>query len=493
MPHVGAVREVQMRGAARSDRQRLRALAIATGIGWAIAFVVLGLHYQLQTYGDGSIFSYSIAVRDAWAFHFHNISGRLFAYLIAVAPSEIYVGLTGDARGGIALYGILFFGAPLAGLALTYAADRSPGRIIFAAACLSTACLCPLVFGFPTEMWMAHALFWPALALCHFARRDAAGHAAVFAILLSLIFTHAGSAIFIVSILLTLWLRGRDDRMLGRTLWTLVPVLAIWLAVRTGFAPDDYFAPVLARAAWHVFDWRICISRMVLLFATALGGYAVLCYGLRRITPRHAPLYAVAIVAVFLASYWVYAINPVHAERRYYLRTLLILFTPVAGILAAAFALQAQGLLQRQVPYLTQLTDRLKDTSAIRAILGAIAVVMVIHIVETGKFVTAWSDYRIAVRKLAMGTASDPSLGDARFVSSARIDRELNRLSWWSTTPYLSVLVTPDLAPARIVFAPDANYFWLSCETATRSAHAQNPVPQDVRHLIAKYSCKHRR
>ncbi len=48
------------------------------------------------------------------------------------------------------------------------------------------ACLCPLVFGFPTEMWMAHALFWPTLAACHFARPGAAGSAAVFALLLAL-------------------------------------------------------------------------------------------------------------------------------------------------------------------------------------------------------------------------------------------------------------------------------------------------------------------
>ena len=174
---AGAVRGL---GRARSQLQRLRIAAIVIGVGWAAAFAILALHFDLQTYGDGAMFSYAVAVRDAWAFHFHNISGRLFVYLFAVAPSEAYVGLTGDARGGIALYGLLFFAAPLLGLALTYAADHSRERIIFTAACLSTACLCPLVFGFPTEMWVAHALYWPALALCHFARRDWKGNAAVF-------------------------------------------------------------------------------------------------------------------------------------------------------------------------------------------------------------------------------------------------------------------------------------------------------------------------
>ena len=65
------------------------------------------------------------------------------------------------------LYGLLFYSAPLLGLIGTWAADRSQGRVFFSFACCSTALLCPLIFGFPTEMWLAHALFWPALAVSH--------------------------------------------------------------------------------------------------------------------------------------------------------------------------------------------------------------------------------------------------------------------------------------------------------------------------------------
>src|SRR4029077_15959374 len=63
----------------------LRAVAVALGIGWSILFVVVGLHYDLQMYGDGSIFSYAVAARDAWAFHLHNMPGRLFVYLFSFA------------------------------------------------------------------------------------------------------------------------------------------------------------------------------------------------------------------------------------------------------------------------------------------------------------------------------------------------------------------------------------------------------------------------
>src|SRR6185437_14208048 len=104
--------------------------------------------------------------------------------------------------------GFLFFSAQLLGLLATYKADRSQGRIIFRYACFSTACLCPLVFGCPTEMWMAHALCWPALALCHYAGRGIAAFVAIFAVLLALAFTHAGAFAFVAVIFATLALRG---------------------------------------------------------------------------------------------------------------------------------------------------------------------------------------------------------------------------------------------------------------------------------------------
>src|SRR5471030_382297 len=187
----------------------LRALAIAAGICSAILFVVIGLGYELQLYGDGAIFSYSVAAQDAWTFHWHNISGRLTVYLFCMAPAEAFVALTGSPGGGIIVYGLLFFASPLLGLAATYAADRSQGRVIFTYACFSTAALCPLVFGAPTEMWLAHALFWPALAVANYARSGIGGLVLVFATLLVLIFTHEGAIIFAIAIVATLLLRGR--------------------------------------------------------------------------------------------------------------------------------------------------------------------------------------------------------------------------------------------------------------------------------------------
>ena len=167
--------------ALRAVERALRRLVVATGLCWSVAFVVIALAYELELYGDGAMFSYAVAVQDVWGFHWHNISGRTSVFLLTLLPAETLVGITGDPWVGIIAYGFLFYIAPLAGLAVAYAADRSPGRLIFLYACGSTALLCPLVFGFPTEMCLAHAIFWPTLALSHYARSTVFGAILVFA------------------------------------------------------------------------------------------------------------------------------------------------------------------------------------------------------------------------------------------------------------------------------------------------------------------------
>ena len=117
--------------------------------------------------------------------------------------------------------------------------------------------------------------------------------------------------------------------------------------------------------------------------------------------------------------------------------------------------------------------------------------VTVIHLVETGKFVTSWVDYRDAVAVLAMSGQSDPKLGDPRFVSAERIRPALAALSWFSTVPYLSIILS-NFSPNRLVIDPAGNYFWLSCETATKNRDAALAVPVQARELVRVYSCLHR-
>ena len=467
-------------------------VVVAAGIGWSLLFVVIGLRYQLQMYADGSIFSYSVAVQDAWSYHLHNISGRLFVYLYSFAPAEIYVELAKDAGGGIAIYGFLFFVAQLLGLAATYAADRGKGRIIFSYACFSTACLCPLVFGFPTEMWIAHALFWPALAVCHYARAGIRGYALAFALLLALTFTHLGGLVLAMAIVASLLPRGALDPAFRRAATAFLVVMLIRTVVKTIYPPDDYIAPVLASAGRHFFDESVFTGDLIVLLFATLAGYAISFLIVKRFNPAKAHLYVALIVAMALAVYWLRFDDALHAQNRYYLRTALLLATLGLGAMAAAFALDADGRFNLPIPFLPRLLAALRSGMAARAATGGLLLVMLVHAVETAKFVTAWADYKAAVGTLAMGAASDPALGDAHFVSSARIGAGLNRLAWRSTTPYLSELVAHDFAPSRLVVDPTSNYFWLSCKTATKNLTANRVIPAESRRLVRVYSCLHR-
>jgi hypothetical protein len=465
---------------------------IAVGITTSVLFVVVGPAYELQMYGDGSIFCYAVAVQDAWAFHWHNIAPRVAVYAYSLLPGEVYVSLTGDPRGGVFLYGLLQFAAPLIGLALTWMADRSPSRLLFTGACLSTACLCPLVFGFPTEMWIAHSLFWPALATAHFARPGIVGTTTLFASLLALVLTHEGAVVFGVAILGTLALRGLGDAVFLRAGGIFVIVMAIWATVKLTLPPDDYFSSALARAEFNFIDVaNLNCAVCVLLFA-AVAGYCLVFLGLRHVTPASAHIGAAVIVAAALVVYWLVFDQSLHTSYRYLVRTGLLIGTPLVGALAAALALKAEQRLKLPAPFLPRLLDLLSSADAARIGCGALLVVALVHTVETTKFVAAWSRYQAAVRVLATGSVSDPKLGDARFVSSERIGSDLNRLSWSSTTPYLSVLVAPKLAPARLVVDPSAAYFWLPCATAVANQEAERAVPGDSRRLVRVHACLHR-
>jgi hypothetical protein len=476
----------------RSARWSLHILVTAAGIGTSMLFIIVGLSSELQMFGDGSIFSYAVAAQDAWLFHWHNISGRLFTYVFAYIPAEAFVALTKSAHGGIFVYGLLFFSAPMLGLLVTLATDRTANRVIFGYACLSTACLCPLVFGAPTEMWMAHAVFWPALAVCLCAPTNLHGAVVVFAALLALVFTHEGAIVLSAALLFALFLRGWRDALFVRAFAAFSAVMAIWLIVKMTIPPSDYIAGVLKAAAFKFIDIRDLIQPGFLSLIACLAGYGVAVAAFRRANPARAPVYAALACAVALVVYWLWFDKWLLTEARYDLRTTLLIMTPAFGVLAAVHAMDQEQRRRSLLPRMLQWAAAIEKAMNPRIISGAIALTMLVHAVETSKFVAAWIHYKTAVRTLATGTESDPALGDPLFVSSKRIDANLNRLAWDSTTPYLSVLVTPDLKPTRLVVDPDAGYFWLSCKTATQSEQTSAAIPEAGRHLIRLYACLHR-
>lgn len=480
------------RAAPLSAAEVLRTFAIAAGFISASLFILIGVRYGLQMYADGSIFSYAVAVRDVWAFHWHNISGRASVYLLAMAPAEWYVRVTGDPHGGIVAYGLLFFSSQLIGLLMTYAADRSERRLIFTYACFSTACLCPLVFGFPTEMWFAHALFWPALALSHYARPNVLSVFLIFPLMLAMMLSHEGALIYAAVILMTLLLRGTRDPAFLRGLGVFALALAVWFYVKTDIRPDSYIAPVLERAAFDVFSLDVITGSLMRLLYSTLVLYAISFAVAYRFSKTRAHFYAAGFVAAVLGIYWLGFDHSLHADKRYCLRTIVLSAAPGFALLAIFYSLISEKRLAFRLPYQDYLIAARDNQTILRLVTGAFFLVLLVHTIETAKFVSAWTQYTAAIEKLAAGTASDPKLGDPRFVSSARVPAKLKPLAWFSTTPYLSALVAPGFKPQRLVVDPNDNYFWLSCRTASRSARGWRYFPTEPRELIRVYSCQHR-
>jgi hypothetical protein len=468
-----------------------RRLVIGTGLGWSIAFPVIALYYKLELYGDGAMFSYAVAVQDVWAFHWHNISGRSSVFLLTLLPAETMVGLTGRPWAGIFTYGLLFDVAPLVGLIVTYWADRSPRRSIFLYACCSTALLCPLIFGFPTEMWLAHAIFWPALAVSHYARRTIAGAILAFSLQLLLAFTHEGALVLLFAIVATLVPRGLRSVEFVRAMTGFAVILMLAALSKIALPPDEYYAGVLVRAALHFFDLEIFKVEVVLALLAALTAYGAIFAVISLFAPRQACLCALGITLIALSIYWLLFDQSVHASSRYYLRTALVLLTPAFGAFAVLTAIGGEGNIFRLSTTSKFFLLTPSSQQAICALAGAFAVVTLIHAVETAKFVSAWTDYQKAIAALAMGEEADPSLGNPHFVSSSRISPRLNPLSWFSTIPYLSATLA-NFSPNRLVIDPKGNYFWLSCATATHNRDSIRAVPVETRELIRIYSCLHR-
>ncbi|WP_315833575.1 hypothetical protein [Bradyrhizobium prioriisuperbiae] len=474
----------------RFDAHTLRLLIVTSALCWSAAFVIVAMLYQLELYGDGAMFSYAVAVQDAWAFHWHNISGRTSVYLLCLLPAEMIVGLTDKPWAGILAYGFLFYVTPLASLILTFVIDRSRGRFLFLGACCSTTLLCPLVFGFPTEMWVAHAMFWPVLAICHYARRTWTGAALVFIAQLGLAFTHEGALILLVAIVVTLAPRGLRNGPFVRAATSLVVVVVLAVISKLILPPDDYYASALLRAALHVFDPAIFKVEVVLLLLVSLTSYGVLYAAVRLVAPARAHVYSLGVLLMALIMYWLAIDHAVLANNRYYLRTLMVIGTPIFGVLAALAALSSDGIVVRGFARLQfGLTSPTDNT--IRAFAAVLLLTTAIHVVETGKFVSAWTRYRAAITALATGQNSDPQLGNSNFVSSSRTPPGLAPLAWFSTIPYLSVMVA-NFSPSRLVIDPAGNYFWLSCETATTNRNAARAAPVEAREFVRIYSCLHR-
>ena len=211
-------------------------------------------------------------------------------------------------------------------------------------------------------------------------------------------------------------------------------------AAKIVLPPDEYYAGVLLRAALHFFDLTIFQVGVVVLLFAVLAGYGIMLPGAFAAgAGQGISLCRRSSWSSRSSIYWLWFDHSIHASSRYYLRTALVIVTPVFGALAALERHVRRRPARLSVARLDTGDDGAREAGQPRPLAAVFMLLTLVHVVETGKFVTAWRHYRAAVAALATGDDSDPALGDPRFVSSDRIASDLKPLSWFSTTPYLSV------------------------------------------------------
>ena len=441
-------------------------IVIALAVAWCAAFPLIGWWAELHLFADGGLFSYAVAADDAWAFHWRQISGRVAAFLWASWPASLWGRLSGDPAGAVTLYALLHFSAPALGFAAVWRADRTGVIRLWAA--LSLVLLCPVTFGFPTELWTAHAAVWPMLALFWTPGSRARWAAGTLALGIAVL-SHEGGIVWAFVLCGALALSPDRARALSRAALSFGLMLAVWIACRVTFPPDPAEAEVLRLNAWNLLRVSRLWSPLMLTLAAGLGVYGA------ALALRRGPVVAFAAAASGLTLWWTLLDSTLHAGNRYDFRTLLLGAVPVLMLLAAA---RAAGL-ARKVP--------LSSAAA-----GAVLLVTLIHGVETAKFVRVWRDYTATIRALAAGDHADPLLGDDRFVSAARVPARIAAVSWPATVPFLSVMVSEGYAPRRLAAHPDNGYFWFDCAAAAANAAAPRALPGRTREMVRIYTCGHR-
>jgi hypothetical protein len=192
-------------------------------------------------------------------------------------------------------------------------------------------------------------------------------------------------------------------------------------------------------------------------------------------------------VLAALAAYWLLGDHELHADDRYYLRTVVIVVTPVLAVLSIG------GAFSRHFISIAERAYRVPRTvfAAVgaNAVAAALLLIIVVHCAETARFAAAWRDHLAMFTRLV----SEPSR--AKFVEVDPEVPQYEELPWFSTLPYLSVLVAPDFRPARLAIDPRSDYFWISCATATASVKKAKGrgIPVQSREMIRDYTCRNRR
>lgn len=337
---------------------------------------VIAVIYRVTAFADGSFFVLSILTADPWNFGWVSYPSRITAFVLTILPPFAVGRLTGDPTLAVGTYSAIMGALPLAGLLATRFLS-TPGAPWPALCAASTIVLAFNVAFFPTEMWLAHAMIWPLLAL---AARPGAPLAAISVLSLATAFVHEAAIPLVGLALVHGALAARRPALVA----VLAAVVAAAIVVK-GLAPiaNDEIARTVGQNALDFLSPGNVFTNVVVSVLMAIGLWLALRVALRPASAR-GEIVIVAAVCLVAAVQSVVWPGPPHVLRRYIARSLI--FVGLAATLGAAIALQVlPGLASRIAAWRERHIQPLLAAAAVIVLVSAFG-----HAAETARFLGHW-------------------------------------------------------------------------------------------------------
>lgn len=451
----------------------LLALAIALGLGAAVALCVAAWVTGLVLYADGALFSFIIGIRESWTLVWHIMPARIAVYLLTVLPAETAHRWGLPAMPAMRFYQALFIGFPFIGLAVSFALTPRGSRWLMVFPTVAVLGLAVSALGFPSEAILTVSAFWPAL----FGLRYASGRMAPAALTLlcvaAFLFSHPGMVFALPLLPLAAAPRWRESRApeVRRALLRLGGAGAALLGLWAWRLSVEMSQPGIIQSGQHMWSatglWEVVsLQPAVVVVLLYIVLWAAL--GWRR---DAAALWVVAPVFPAVALiFWLAHAETVAPESHYYVRTAIVFILPVLGALALWRARSAPN--------------------------GAIALAMMAALTTTQtlhnlSFLRAWLNYRDS---FAASVAAEP----ARFVLLDRVvaeraDPSGPSFAWSWGQPYLSLTLPGLPRYAAIVTDPSPGSFSPArCSQMDRIAARVDWAPAETVALLKAYVCARR-
>ena len=379
------------------------------------AFATVYVATDLNLFYDGSFFSLTIAVGRPWNLLWCNFPGRFAAsYLLTAFPAQLYGDATGSASAAVRLYAILYICWPTIGIAATRLLDRTDDKH-FSAYCNVASVTTPLfTFGFPTEVWITCALFWPTLCCCACTKHFSAPCWMFFLLLPLFGFTHEVSIVFFPLFFMVTAIFNHGVRR-AFMLTAIVAVLACWVFVESYISPCFPWARSFIHAsARNMLTPSNLVNSVSISIGAAMGGWllAAAVINRTRTEPAKATLLPFVVGFVFLSIYTYYARDQIYGVERYPARTLVAVQTFGFGVLCVGSLLvwHADRLLLfgQAVSATARSMLGSRGTVVRRGITVFVVYSVVAHLYANAKFVRYWLALNTDLDEIVAGAGVVP-------------------------------------------------------------------------------------